>query len=90
MYHLTTLQYTTQEFLTSEFTAIYESILQLQKQHCPNLVQDRMDPADRHEVIIVEAESMAIVETRSGFPVPFDTASWLYVAKIFHRSQISK
>jgi hypothetical protein len=49
-----------------------------------------MDPADRHEVVIVETESMAIVETRSGFPVPFDSALRLYVAKIFHRSQISE
>jgi hypothetical protein len=81
-------------FWTSEFGAVvffdlWKYIL-LQNQHCPNLIQDRMDPTDRHEVVIVEAKSMAIVETRCGFPVPFDTTSWFCVTKIFHRSQVSE
>lgn len=81
-------------FFTSRFVAVVLidvcKYILLQNQHCPNLIQDRVDPADRHEVVIVEAERIAIIETRRGFPVPFDTASWLCVTKIFHRSQVSE
>jgi hypothetical protein len=49
-----------------------------------------MDSTDRHEVIIVEAERMAVVEARRGLPVPLDATSRFCVPKIFHRSEVSE